>query len=92
MATTFSVETPHGLELKGGFRKLDTARKWASTYKDPFGDGRCMIFSNGKGGKQTYRGMVITPGMFLKDCVWAPANNPKNIRYIVNKDGSVTQK
>ena len=92
MATTYSVETSNGIELKSGFRKLDTARKWASSYDGPFGDGRRMVFSIGKDRKKTYRGMVITPGMFLKDCAWVPASNPKNIKYIVNKDGSVTRK
>ena len=92
MATTYSVETSGGLELKSGFRKLDTARKWASSYNGPFGDGRYMVFSIGKNHKQAYRGMVITPTMFLKDCVWAPASNPKNIKYVINKDGTVTKR
>lgn len=92
MATTYSVETSGGVELKSGFRKLDTARKWASSYDGPFKDGRYMIFSIGKGRKQTYRGMVITPGMFLKECIWTPASNPKNLKYVINRDGSVTRK
>lgn len=92
MATTYSVETSNGIELKSGFRKLDTARRWASSYDGPYGNGKCMVFSVGKDYKKTYRGMVITPGRFLEYCAWVPASNPKNIKYIVEKDGSVTRK
>lgn len=92
MATTYSVEASDGVELKSGFRKLDSARRWASSYNGPLGDGRRMIFSVGKDYRKTYRGMVITPGRFLEYYAWVPASNPKNIKYVVNKDGSVTRK
>lgn len=92
MAITFHVETTSGIKLKGGFKKLDTARKYACTFKGHFDDeGRYDIYSDGKSG-ENYRGMVIRSGMFLKECVWVPASNPKNLKYIVNKDGSVTRK
>lgn len=92
MAITFHVETTSGIKLKGGFKKLDTARKYACTFKGHFDDeGRYDIYSDGKNG-ENYRGMVIRPGAFLKYYSWVPANNPHNIKYEINKDGSVEKR
>lgn len=94
MATIYSVETPNGVELKSGFRKLDTARKWAYEDKDPYYSGRMVVCAKSNGNKR-YLGTVSHPGLFStrdKECVWIPFSNPKNLKYVVNKDGSITRK
>lgn len=92
MATIFIVETPNGVELKRGFRKLTTARKWAYANGNPYGGNRVMIASVTKERGKKYHGMMTFPGMFTQDCVWIPEDNPKNVRFLVKKDGSITRK
>lgn len=88
MATIYIVESPSGVELRRGFKSIVTARKWAYANGNPFGDNKAIIASVGNGHKK-YHGIMLLPGMFSREYVWIPENNPKNIRFSVKKDGTI---
>lgn len=86
----YVVETREGIELKRGFKTLDAARKYAYKTKGDVFEGGVVMSLTSKGKRPV--GMISFPGMFLSEYRWTPYKNPKNTKYILNKDGTVRRK
>ena len=88
--TTYSVETSGGVEIKSGFKTLDAARRFAYGTRGDVFEGK-VVWRKTKTGK-TPVGMIYFPGTFLNEYRWIPTSNPKNIKYVLKKNGTVDRK